>query len=99
MIVVVTPTAHEQIDDQIAYGIERFGRSVAERTAQRIERSLSLLADFPRSGPQRHGTNLRETAIPHTPFVVIYRIEDAAGIVRVLGFCHGSQDRSTFEPE
>jgi hypothetical protein len=42
--------------------------------------------------------DLFESFIPRTPFVVIYRIEPDAGIVRVLGFFHSAQDRVGFEP-
>ena len=100
MKVVITPTAQRQIDSQISFGIERFGRRVAELTFGRISRFFATtLADYPKSGRSLATQNLHETLIPRTPFVVIYRIEAEADIVRVLGFFHYAQDRTNFEAD
>lgn len=99
MDVVITPSAEAQIENQLRFSTEQFGSAVASRTLSRIENSFALLGEFPRSGRRRQGTALYETAIPRTPFVVIYRIEDNPAIVRILGFFHAAQDRSEFEPE
>ena len=97
MTVIITPTAQGHIDNQLAYGVARFGLAVTSRTAQRIERFFqTFLVETPRAGRLRDGSNLYETTIPKTPFVVVYRIESDA-LVRVLALFQQAQDRSRFE--
>lgn len=97
MEVLLTPTAQAQLDHQLTVSVRLFGKAVAAKTLGRIERSLRLLSEFPASGRWREERNLYETAIPRTPFVLVYRIEERAGIVRILGVFHAGQDRSDFE--
>ncbi len=100
MRLIITPGAQDQIDHQIEYGTERYGKLTNERTFGRVERFLrEILADFPRIGTFLPEVGLYQTTIPRTPFVVIYRIEDQNDVVRVLGFFHSAQDRSSFDPQ
>ena len=100
MKIVITPRAQEQIDNQLAYSVARFGVRTAGKTADRIERFLNdTIAAYPRTGTSLLKPGLYESIIPHTPFVVIYRIEEQIGIVRVLALFHHAQDRSGFEAD
>jgi hypothetical protein len=56
------------------------------------------LISFPGAGSFISERQLYEWYITRTPFIVVYRIEDDAEIVRVLGFFHHAQDRSDFDP-
>jgi plasmid stabilization system protein ParE len=98
MKLVITPRAQAQIDHQLSYGIERHGRRTAQRTFARVEQFLrDVVLAYPRTGTALPLAGLYETIIPRTPFVVIYRIEDATAIVRLVGFFHHAQDRDAFE--
>ena len=100
MKLIITPGAQAQIEHQIEYGTARYGRQTNERTFARVERFLiESLAVFPRTGTFLPDVGLYQTMIPRTPFVVIYRVEDQQDIIRILGFFHSAQDRSTFGPQ
>jgi plasmid stabilization system protein ParE len=99
MRLLITPRAQHQIDHQIEYGTERYGKRTNERTFGRVERFLlETLVRFPRIGTFLPEVGLYQTTISRTPFVVIYRIEEQDDIVRVLGFFHAAQDRTKFDP-
>lgn len=57
------------------------------------------LPQFPGAGTYIPERKLYEWYITRTPFIAVYRIEQDAGIVRLLAFFHHAQDRSGFEPE
>ena len=100
MKVVITPAAQEQIEHQLEHGIGRHGPATARKTFARVERFLAIvLADHPRLGRPLAVDQLIESYIPKTPFVVIYRIETAAQIVRVLALFHHAQYPTSFTPE
>jgi plasmid stabilization system protein ParE len=100
MKLVITPRAQVQIDHQLEYGIERHGLQTAQRTFVRVERFLhDVVLAYPRTGTALSISDLYETIIPRTPFVVIYRIENESDLVRVVGFFHHAQDRDEFSSE
>jgi plasmid stabilization system protein ParE len=99
MKVVITPMAQVQLEHQLGFGIDRHGLVTAQKTFARVERFFATtLVDYPRTGTFLPDKRLYESFIPRTPFIVIYRIEAEAQIVRVLGFFHHAQDRTEFEP-
>jgi len=53
-----------------------------------IERQIERLREFPLLGREGRLENTRELVVAHTPFVVIYTVNDAIWLVRVL---HGAQ--------
>jgi plasmid stabilization system protein ParE len=74
MTLVFTPTAEAQFDHQVAYSRSRFGEATATKTFVRIESFLGKLAERPQIGT-RLDDGLYESAIPRTPFVILYRLE------------------------
>jgi len=99
MKLVVTPTAVAQLDRQFREGLARYGAKTAEKTFARVDRFFAnTLVAFPGAGTFDPERSLYEWYITRTPFIVVYRIEADAGIVRVLGFFHYAQDRSDFDP-
>ena len=99
MKVIITPRASAQIESQLAFGVERHGRSIAEGTFNRVDTFITrILATHPHAG-RSVAPGLRECPIPRTPFIVIFRIEEAADVLRILGFFHTSQDRTEFDPD
>ena len=100
MKVIITPRAKAQIDHQFAYGVARHGARTAQRTFARVDGYMTrFLADFPLAGRRIAATGLIESPIARTPFIVIYPVEQAPDILRVVGFFHGSQDRADFTPD
>ena len=96
---VYTPTAEKQIESQLDYSIARFGSTVAARTGLRIRSYVrDVLARHPRIGSKLPSIDAFEAWIPRTPFVIIYRVEEQAGILRVLAVFHHAQDRESFDP-
>ncbi len=69
--------------------IERYNPTAAIRLDERIGSQVENLSLHPRSGRPGRVNNTRELVIPHTPYIVAYRLlEDAVLILRIL---HGSQ--------
>jgi plasmid stabilization system protein ParE len=86
--------------NHLRYGIENFGSRVAARTFARLDVFLhELLPAYPRIGRRITGAGLYEVWVARTPFVVAYRIDDAAEMITVLARFHHAQDRSKFEPD
>ena len=99
MKVVITPRAIAQMQSQLAYGVERHGLQAAEGTFKRVDSFITrILANHPFAG-RLVAPGLRECPIPRTPFIVFFRVEEAADILRIVGFFHASQDRSQFDPD
>jgi plasmid stabilization system protein ParE len=99
MRVIVTPRAETDIDHHYEWGVARFGDNVAKATFGRVRRFIELsLEAHPRAGKHLPDRNLYEAWIPRTPFVIFYRLDEAAETVWVLALFHTSQDRSDFDP-
>jgi plasmid stabilization system protein ParE len=97
MNLVLAPRAEQDINDQLAFGTERFGRATSERTLQKIFDYLeNVLVHFPRSATFNPDTKTFETWIPKTPFVVFYRLDEQKNDLIVVALFHHAQDRSEF---
>ena len=96
MRIVLSERVEAELERHFAYGVEKFGRPVAERTFRRVRRFLSeSLAAYPRVGVYRSERDIYEAVIPRTPFVAFYRIDTAADILTVVAFFHHAQDRES----
>jgi plasmid stabilization system protein ParE len=82
MKVLLSERVEAAFERHLSFGVERFGKSVAERTFNRARRYLlDVLTAYPRIGVYRERRDVYEIVIPRTPFVAFYRI-DAADEVR-----------------
>jgi plasmid stabilization system protein ParE len=96
MRVVLSERVEAELAHHFAYGIEKFGRLVAERTFGRVRRFLlESLAAFPRVGVYRSGRDVYEVVIPRTPFIAFYRIDASADVLTVVALFHYAQDRQS----
>jgi plasmid stabilization system protein ParE len=94
MRVVLSERVERELERHFAYGVEKFGNLVAERTFRRVRRFLfESLAAYPRIAVYRAGHDIFEAIVPRTPFVVLYRIDDASATLTVVAFFHHAQDR------
>lgn len=96
MRVVLSERVEAEIGRHFAYGVEKFGRLVADRTFRRVRRFLlESLALYPRVGVYRAGRDIYEVVIPRTPFIAFYRIDPLADMLTVVAFFHHAQDRES----
>jgi len=80
------------------FGLERFGRSVAETTLRRIYHALEInLAANPFIGRYLADRRLYGLVISRTPFVAYYRIEAQADLIEIVAIFGAGQNRSEFE--
>lgn len=94
MRVVLSGRAESEIEHHLAYGVEKFGRPVAERTFCHVRRFLlESLAAFPRLGVYRQERDLYEVVIPRTPFIAFYRVNETTDVLTVVALFHYAQDR------
>ena len=96
MRAVLSERVEAELEHHFAYGVEQFGRVVAERTFNRVRRFLlESLAAFPRVGVYRSARDVYEVVIPRTPFIAFYRIDASADVLTVVAFFHYAQDRKS----
>jgi plasmid stabilization system protein ParE len=100
MKVVLSARVEADIASQLEYGINHFGRAVAERTFARVDTFLfHLLPDHPYAGKYLEERGIYETWIARTPFVIFYRVNNEADTITVLALFHHAQDRAAFDTE
>jgi toxin ParE1/3/4 len=81
--------------EQLQAYIERDDPAAAIRTAARILDAAERLERFPNLGRPGREKATRELVVPHTPYLLIYRVRgEALEVLRVL---HGAQ-RWPIEP-
>ena len=100
MKVVLSARVEADIASQLEYGINHFGRDVAERTFGRVDTFLfQFLPNHPYAGKYIEAPGIYETWIAKTPFVIFYRVNPQAGAITILALFHHAQDRAAFDPE
>ena len=87
--VVVTPSADADAAEILAFLAAEAGIGVAAKYNAAFERLYDHWADFPNSGAPRPkvGSKVRIGIV--SPYVVIYKLTEADGAVRVLRIVHG----------
>jgi plasmid stabilization system protein ParE len=100
MKVVLSARVEADIANQLQYGVDHFGRQVAERTFSRVDRFLfEFLPAFPYSGNYLHERRVYEVWIARTPFVIFYRVDVQSDTITVLALFHHAQDWAAFDPD
>jgi len=100
MKVVLSSRVEADIADQLQYGIDHFGRVVAERTFARVDTFLfQFLPAHPHTGKYLEDHGIYEIWIAKTPFVIFYRVNTETDTIAVLALVHHAQDRAAFDPE
>jgi len=56
-----------------------------------IFRNVAILQQHPQMGRPGREWATRELVVPHTPFVIIYRIDSKARQIQILRLLHGAQ--------
>ena len=91
--VIIAPRAISDLRDIVLY-ISPDRPEAAMRLGYALVEKTKILAVFPRSGGivrEFSDPNIRQLVLP--PYRIIYRIDDAAGIVGVARYWHGAQSR------
>jgi toxin ParE1/3/4 len=89
--VIIAPRAISDLRDIVLY-ISPERPEAAMRLGYALVEKTKILAAFPRSGGivrEFSDPNIRQLVLP--PYRIIYRIDDAAGIVGVARYWHGAQ--------
>ena len=76
--------------------IARDRPAAAARIVQSVLATVERLTEYPfygRVAPWDKGQRLRELPVPHTPFVVLYEIDEANDLIIILRVVHGAQRR------
>ena len=99
MRVLFTETAAGQIEAQITYIATKGSVEAALRIKDRILSFIyGFLTVYPEASRFIEEKAIYEAVIPHTNYVLFYRIEEP-DILRVLAVFHGAQERSGFTPD
>jgi toxin ParE1/3/4 len=93
MTVRWTREASEDLDDVLSY-IASQNPIAAARVAERIERSVTTLGEFPRAGRRNPASGALEWVVPGLPLLIIYTIL-TADLVEIIALFHASRDPST----
>jgi len=100
MKIVYTATANAHISSQIRYLLDRGAPQAGKRLFHRIKSHVrDVIAAYPNAGRKVVEQDLFEAWIPRTRLVVLYRVDEARGVLTVLAVFHASQNRSLFDPE
>ena len=88
--VILSPLALADLEQIVRY-IARHDPPVAGRLGTRLLDQAETLCDLPhRGGPVRRRPGVRKLVL--RPYLIFYRVDDAARRVDVLRFWHGAQD-------
>ena len=92
MRVILTRQASADLENVLSY-IAAQNPVAAAGVAARIDRTLSIVGDFPRAGRLDQNTGAREWLVSGLPLLVIYTIQ--SDYVEVIGIFHTSRDPRT----
>ena len=99
MKIVLSARVEADMAGQLQYGLDRFGRIVAERTFARVDTFLfRFLPAYPYAGKHLDDRGIYETWIAKTPFIIFYRVNTETDSITVLALFHHAQDRAAFDP-
>jgi plasmid stabilization system protein ParE len=92
MRVVLSRQASADLENVLSY-IAAHNPTAAARAAARIDRTFSIIGDFPRAGRLDPETGVREWLVTGLPLLFIYMTH--ADFVEVIGTFHTSRDPQT----
>lgn len=99
MRVLFTETAAGQIEAQITYIATKSSLDAALRVKDQILSFIyGFLTAYPKASRFIAEKAIYEAVIPHTNYVLFYRIEKP-DVLRILALFHGAQERSSFAPD
>lgn len=74
----------------IASYIRAYDPSAAVRVGSEIRRCAAMLSDHPQAG-RSIGRGLRRYAVPRLPYLIVYRVDEAAAEVAVITIRHAAR--------
>jgi toxin ParE1/3/4 len=78
--------------EQLAYIAREAGTATALKVGDQIMRVIALLPDNPKLGGRRGRVDgTRELVVAGTPFILVYRLNEAHTRIEILRLLHGSQ--------
>jgi toxin ParE1/3/4 len=95
--VVITQAALNDLEEIVDY-ISREDPRAAQRVASDLLSRAESLAEMPRRGKaMRARPGVRR--LVRNPYLIVYRIDEAAQAVKVLRFWHGARNPKSFRTE
>jgi len=85
------PEAEDELDVILAYLAQR-NPSAALALAEALVVAADSLSTFPHRGRPGKAAGTREL-IAVSPYLLIYEVDEEAGLVRILSVWHGARDR------
>ena len=77
--------------EQIVEYIRNDRETAAQLIAQAIYERGGALATFPKRGREGRVPGTRELPLPPLPFIIVYRVIEAADAVEIINNIHGAQ--------
>ena len=90
MIVKWTAQARKDRNRQLLYIADKNPRAAITQ-GDLIYRNVAILREHPQMGRPGREPATRELVVLHTPFVIIYRIDEKAQQIDILRLLHGAQ--------
>jgi len=69
--------------------IQRFNPEASLSTAKRVLESVRAISEHPRIGRAGRDGRTREFAVPGTPYLIVYLVQDAT--LEIVAVVHGAQ--------
>lgn len=85
-----SPAAADDLQQLFDY-IRMDNQGAAERVARAIYDRAGELGKHPYQGRRGRVEGTRELPLPPLPFIVVYRVVEAAGVVDIVNVIHGAQ--------
>ncbi|WP_413776407.1 type II toxin-antitoxin system RelE/ParE family toxin [Rhodopseudomonas sp. P2A-2r] len=89
-------SATNELEDIFVYILKHSPRSAASVARHIIERAESL-GEFPFKGEETRRTGIRKLTVTNYPYVIIYRVVEAAEEVQILNVRHTARKQSPAE--
>jgi plasmid stabilization system protein ParE len=95
--VIITQAALNDLEEIVDY-ISHDDVRAAQRVAADLLSRAESLSKMPRRGKgMRARPGVRR--LVRNPYLIVYRIDEAASVVSVLRFWHGARNPESFQPE
>lgn len=72
--------------------LAEYGDDLADQWIDRIDEGIARLAEFPKAGAGRKALAQDVRVWPVPPYLILYRLDDAAQIVEILRIVDGRRD-------
>ena len=87
--VILSPASIQSLTEITAW-MAKENPQVAEKTGNELLDRIAILQKFPKAGSV-YAANRKWRKLVSRPYVIVYRIKPALGVVEILAFWHSAQ--------